>query len=47
MQAAIEAAFSGDNLRAWLAKAQNGGIEATGVTTMDAEGNAIGSTQHR
>ena len=42
MQAAIEAAFSGDNLRAWLAKANNGGIDATGVTTLDEEGIVIG-----
>ena len=42
LQMAIETAFSGDNLRTWLTKAQNGGIDATGVTTLDEEGNIIG-----
>lgn len=42
IQAAIETAFSGDNLRTWLTEAQNGGVDATGVTTLDEEGNVIG-----
>ena len=42
LQAAIETAFSCDNLRTWLAEAQNGGIDATGVTSLDEEGIVIG-----
>ena len=42
LQTAIETAFSVDNLRTWLTEAQNGGIDVTGVTTLDEEGNVIG-----